>query len=323
LHLDGVPRQNSSLSVNDWLKNKYTASFAGLKKTQEKFHSNWVEIKKMPQSIYFYQYSNATQAEAILKEIDVYPIIQHDNFLITFLKTLPTESLVNQIEIVPKSFMSIETDKCFNYYPDSSFPTFHDLRRFVVRLLKSSFQIYLRHLGLASYGLSSKNSCFYYVNNARPDNRVHFEFEGKKIRKDLIGNYHESYWHYAISFRPIYHPFFCFAIKGHIVFTDDGYKPWKDKDKQHSARRDKGKRFFNKEWRSMLFAFLTSLSTDNLTISLPGNENENIDVCKEPLIFFSEIGYEDPKEKGREVPIDYYEDEVESDENLESEYGKE
>ncbi len=322
LDLDGVPRQQSPLSVNDWLKNKYTTSFAGLKKTEEKYHSNWIEISSIPKLIYFHRYANDTQAETIFKEVDSFPIIRHDNYLITFLDALPKQAFGKDFEIIPKSVVPIETHKCFEYYPEKDFPHFHDLRRFVVRLLKQSFFLYLRNLGLGEYGLSSKNSCFFYLKDFRPDNRVFFDFEGKKTRKDLVGDYFEDFWHYAISVRPMYHPFFSFSIKGHIVFTTDGVKPWKDKDKQHSARRNKGKRFFNKEWRSMMLAFLHSLAENSVTISLPGNETESIHVNKEPIVFFSEIGYNDPIEKGREVPIDYYEDEEEISDNLESEYGK-
>lgn len=322
LYFDGVPRQHSALSVNDWLKNKYTTSFAGLKKVEEKYHSNWIEIDSIPPLIFFHKYANATQAETILKEIDTYPIIQHDNYLITFLEALPKESFGNDFEIIPKSIVQIKTSKCFEFYPEKDFPDFHDLRRFVVRLLKQAFYLYLKNLGLGEYGLSSKNSCFFYAKDFRPDNRVFFEFEGKKTRKDLVGEFFESFWHYAISIRPLYHPFFCFAIKGHLVFTDDGIKTWTDKDKQHSARRNKGKRFFNKEWRSMMLAFLHSLSGDGSKIVLPGNENVSIEVNKEPIVFYSEIGYTDPVEKGREVPIDYYEDEEEIKDNLESEYGR-
>lgn len=322
LYLDDVPRQISSLSVNDWLKNKYTTSFAGLKKVEEKYHSNWVEINSIPPVVYFYKYANDTQAKTIHKEIDSYPIIQHDSYLITFLEAVPKESFGHDFEIVPKSIIPIETKKCFEFYAEKDFPDFHDLRRFVVRLLKQSFFLYLKGLGLSEYGLSSKNSCFFYVKDFRQDNRVFFDFEGKKTRKDLVGEFFEAFWHYAISFRPLYHPFFCFAIKGHLVFTDDGIKAWNDKDKQHSARRNKGKRFFNKEWRSMMLAFLHSLSGDGSEIILPGNEKISIVVNKEPIIFFSEIGYSDPVEKGREVPIDYYEDDEEIKGNLESEYGE-
>src|SRR5690606_18351768 len=102
LYLDKVPKASSPLSMNDWLKNRYTSHVAGLKKKKEKYHSNWVEILSLPQVIYFYRYANDTQANAICEEVDSYPIIQHDNYLITFLDSLPTETLKHGLTIESK-----------------------------------------------------------------------------------------------------------------------------------------------------------------------------------------------------------------------------
>lgn len=323
LHLDQVPRKTSPLSLNDWLKNKFTTESAGLKRKEEKYHSNWIEIVKTPQTIQFFRYANDTQAKAIHEEIDTFPVIQHDSYLISFLKTLPTESIKHKITLEPKEVFSLDTAKCHNYFDDVTFPNFYDLRNFMVRLLKESFSLYLSRNGLIRYSLSSNNNCFYYPQGFRPENRIHFQFNGKNTRKDLVGDYYDSFWHYAISFRPLYQPYFCFAIKGHLVFSEDGFQTWDDKNKQHSARRDKGKRFFNKEWRSMLLAFLHSLNAGDATIHLPGNETDGIDIMKEPMVFYGEIGYSDPKDKAREVPIDFFEKEDEEEGpsgNFESQY---
>lgn len=321
LHIDKVPRQDSSLSLNNWLKNKFAVS-SGLVKKREKFHSNWVRITSIPDSIHFFKYSNAKQAEAILFEVDSFPVIKHDDYLITFLDKLPTESIKHGLTIEPKTHFVVNSQKCHEYFEKNDFPNYHDLRRFLVRLLKSSFSHYLRNLGLLEYQLSGKNSCYYYRNNFRPDNRIFYDFEGKKTRKDLVGIYYEtSFWHYAVSFRPLFHPYFCFSIKGHLVFSGDGIKTWEDKNEQHSARRNKGKRFYNAEWRSMLLAFLQSLNEEDPVIKLPGNFSKNIEIEKCPIKFYSSVGYVDPKEKGREVPIDFYDDENEGgDDNLETEY---
>jgi hypothetical protein len=321
LHLDSIPKQNSSLSLNNWLKNKFTDSSAGLIKKREKFHSNWIKIVGIPESIHFFKYSNEKQAEAILKEVDTFPVIRHDDYLITFLEELPTQSLKYDLTIEPKTHFSVSTRKCHEYFSDNTFPNFHDLRRFLVRLLKSSFSIYLNHFGLLGYELSGKNSAYYYPKDFRPENRVFFEFEGKRTRKDLVGIYYEtSFWHYAVSFRPLFHPFFCFSIKSHIVFSNDGIKTWEDKDEQHSARRNKGKRFYNAEWRAMLLAFLHSLNETESIIKLPGNPSVSVEIEKCPIEFYSKIGYTDP-EKGREVPIDFYDDEEgDKDDNFETEY---
>ncbi|MEQ8360111.1 MAG: toll/interleukin-1 receptor domain-containing protein [Cytophagales bacterium] len=321
LYLDEVPKNKSSLTVNNWLKNRYTDFDAGLRKKKETYHSNWIEIDSIPEKMCFFRYSNSKQAEAIKKEIDSFPVIRHDNYLITFLDSLPTELFQQDLIIESKEVYSFSTKKCFQYFETEDFPGYHDARRFLVRLLKESFILYLVNLGLSSYGLSSKNQAFFYRKDQLPNDRVNYEYLGKKKRKDLVGKYFEDIWHYAVSFRPLFSPFFCFSIKGHLVFSNDGDNPWRDKSKQHAARRKKGKNFFNKEWRDMLIAFLTSLGEHEI-LSLPGSIDENIRVKKIPIEMNSDVGYDDPKEKGREVPIDFYdeEDEVESESYFENEY---
>lgn len=323
LHLDGVSKVSSALSVNDWLKNKYTTRGAGLRKKREKHHSNWIEIKAVPEKIYFYKYANESQAKAICDEIDTFPVIHHSDYLITFLNSVPTESFKNQLIIKPKRSFAVSTTKCFEYYKENNFPGFHDLRRFLIMLLKNSFELFLRDRGLLIYQLSGNSSCYFYGKGTLPDDRVNFYFEEKKTRKDLVGQYHDSFWHYGISLKPLLQPFFCIAVKGRLVFSSDGMSAWPDKDKQHSARRAKGRRFFNKEWRAMLIAFLHSLITNDSDIRFPATPSDAIVAASEPIVFYGDVGYDDPREKAREVPLDFFDDEQESDDNFETEYEQE
>ena len=91
LHLDNVPKDKSRLSINNWLKNRFTSSNAGLIERKEKHHTNWLEIVGLPEKLWIYSYSNSSQAEAIQNEVDEFPIIRHDNHLLTFIPSLPTE----------------------------------------------------------------------------------------------------------------------------------------------------------------------------------------------------------------------------------------
>ena len=64
---------------------------------------------------------------------------------------------------------------------------------------------------------------------------------------------------------------------------------------QHSARRTKGKSWWNKDWRNRLFAFVTFLSkdTDCMTFSL-GNEKKFL-ISATSIQFQSPISYKLPK----------------------------
>jgi hypothetical protein len=147
-------------------------------------------------------------------------------------------------------------------------------------------------------------------------------YEGKKIRKDLVGDFFESCWHFGVSINPQLYPILSYSFKSHLIFSEDGQKTWTDKGKMHKARRTKGKSFFNKEWRSLLLAFLSSTSdSDSSKIKIPLNEQITLNLLPTTLEFQSPIGYEEPTDKGRLVPLDYSEEDEEQDlNNLESNY---
>ena len=60
-----------------------------------------------------------------------------------------------------------------------------------------------------------------------------------------------------------FHPFIGASIKSHLIFTQDGVNIIDNDSTQHSYRRNKGKTFFNEQWRDMLIALLFSLQDNN------------------------------------------------------------
>ncbi len=306
---DNVPKQrNTPLSINDWLKNKHT-TLSGVVKKKEKFYSNWLSIPSLPPKLFFYKYSNDTQAQAILDEINDYPIVRHDVYLITFLSDLPIFSLKHQIEIKYTARFDVNANSAFHRFESNDFPNYDDLRRLLVRLLKNSFSKYLLKRDLNVYEMSQKTLCYYYKKDQLELNKVHFTYEGKKAWKLLIGEFHESFWHYGISFHPLLYPELCFSLRAHLVFSDDGLTIWNDKKKVHKARRSKGKNWFNPDWRHLLLAFIKSLSDDGSVIKLPLSEKNILQIPATTIQFYSDLGYEEPITNARIVPLDYYDDE--------------
>jgi TIR domain len=316
LDRDKVPRQKGSpLSIDDWLKNRHSTS-RGVYRKPEKYYSNWLPICDIPKQSYIYKYSNDTQAEAILEEIDDYPIVRHDNYLITFLDDLPIFSTSNQFDIRYLERIVITRDSVFEKDNSKDFPIYDDRRRFLVRLLNNALEKFLTKRGLGIYEMSQKRKCFHYKLDQLENNKVSFEYEVKSTWKLLVGSYFESKWHYGISFHTLLYPHLCYSLKAHIVFSDDGRTIWESKKKLHQARRSKGKNFFNEEWRMLMLAFLHSLVEEGKDIDVPLTEQTILRLPTSTLLFESGWGYDEPKEHGRIVPLDYYEDsEEESDED--------
>ena len=319
LSKDNVPKvktKDLKLSLNHWYRNRFS-TFHGIEKKQEKFFSNWVEITDLPQKLHFFEYKNDTQAKKILELESKIPIIRHDDYLITFQNKLEELHDHFGLNVKPINHIEIPTKSIFEKYDSDEFPQYQDARRFIVRLLKEAFHKALGNQGLPSYELSGKTKGFYYIDGFRDKNKVFFPYEEKTKWRQLIGRQRESYWHYAISVHPLLFPFSCYSLKAHIFFSDDGQNIWESKSKLHTARRSKGKRMFNKEWRDLMLAFLFSLTSEDGKIHLPLTIDAELVLSPLTMDFYCNYGYTDPVDNARIVPIDDYE---ELDDELLDEY---
>lgn len=143
---------------------------------------------------------------------------------------------------------------------------------------------------------------------------VNYNYRNKTRHKKLVGKYFDSFWHLGISISIKMFPVVAYEIKSHILFTDNGSDIWDDKEKLHKARRNKGKNIFNAGWRDLLFTFLASMEPLDEFIKIPINVKDTITLSKSPISLSSSVGYNEPKKKGRLVPIDvFYDDEELSD----------
>ncbi|MBY8963545.1 TIR domain-containing protein [Flavobacterium sp. D11R37] len=312
LEYDDVPRQKSnSLSVKDWFDNVYT-NWSGIDTGEsDVFFSNWIKIPITPSKIFFYKFQNEVQAKAVLKNNIIYPAFRHGNVLVTFQKKLNYYLEDNQFDVYPSQIVSKDTEDIYNRYDSDEFPTFSDFRRLFVRLMRECFERYLSDKDLQFFDLSTSR-CYFHEHN--PEKKIKGEFivNDKQKKIGVTGKYYESFWHYAISFKPILFPELCYSLKNHIIFTDDGKSPWSDSKKMHKARRDKGKNMRNKEWRDQQLAFLASLSdNDKGELVILASEDENIVVSTTPILFKADFSYIEPNDKGRVASLDHYIEEEE------------
>ncbi len=145
--------------------------------------------------------------------------------------------------------------------------------------------------------MSNKKSVYYLpkYNNLK---RIQFNYpySNKKKAKSIVGKFENyGFWHYGLSFQPILFPFVGFSLKSHVIFTSDGFKIIDDPKKQHSYRRKKCKRFFNEEWRDLFLAYIQALKNDD-GIKIPVASNDlSVEMKEWPEMFWSEVGYVDPK----------------------------
>ena len=317
LEADGVQKnKNTPQSIQSWFENTYT-THSGIDKTiKEVFFTNWLSLSHLPSILYLFKFQNEEQAKTLENYNVNYPVIRHGNFLISFNSKLTTFAVNENFEIPYIHKDTLNISQLMENYQHHGFPSYTDFRNFVIRLLRKMFNTFLLNRGLSTYEYSGNSVCYYWsrINNTSLKNR--FNLNGKSKHIGVHGKHLSYYWHYGISFLPSLSPEIAFSLKSHIVFTEDGQKVVASKEKQHSLRRGKGKRMFNKEWRDQLLAFCASL-TDNENLEsfiLVPNEFERITVNMYPITVNANFGYIEPNDESRIIPLDdRFEDEEDNE----------
>jgi len=254
-----------------------------------------------------------------------YPATRIANIIVTFHDTSEFELVVNdntqKINFSNKYAIRVSDILSKEYRGD--YPSARDVDNYLKSLLQRIFHIIMRERGLWWHNMANKKQAYYFTHKSNSKIHFHYSLRNKKInkKKALYGKYQASFWHFALSGKPILSPQIAFGLKSHIVFTTDGFNLWEDKDKMHSARRRKGRLLFNKEWRDLLFAFLHALCREKPSIKTRLSPSFVLSLPPWTNIYKSNFGYYEPKEKDRhnilEGEYGYYERDDEPEETEE------
>jgi hypothetical protein len=134
-----------------------------------------------------------------------------------------------------------------------------EAHKFVVSLLRQSWNLKMRSRGLQSFETSSGQLAWYLPKDFNESTRVEFfDAGGKRRRKQLVGwsERHKVYWHFAVEARPVLGGTPHFLLKQHVIFTPNGFTPVESKERMHLLRRRFCKSWWNDRWRDLLIAYL-------------------------------------------------------------------
>lgn len=324
LEKDRVKRfnENTNPGFAHWYENKYITK-TGIVAKKELYFSSWWPIFKLPESFFIYQFDTESQAEALYKKENSYPVGRIANVLSSFdpnfAFTLDQEPQL--LPLNPKNTYQILIADIFSGFEGAEFPTHQDATNHLRRLLGRTFHLIMKNRGMYWYQMANRRLTYFYTPGNLKSRKVSFEYSlGKGKRKKtkvLIGTYLSmGNWHFAVSVKPIFSPSSAFNLKSHIVFTSNGFDVWEDQAKMHTHRRRKGRRFFNEEWRDMLFAFLHGLKRDE-KIELALNGEFTLSMEPWTKVYQSDFGYYEPKDKDRQNILDDYQEDEEEEDRIE------
>jgi len=322
---DKAPKTNEPGSgVSKRILSLYENDLKILTQKKERYYSSWWRIPALPEKIYVFKYRDENSAKMVIEEGSDYPVILHGNCLASFDQKIKTVCAnYGNVEINFEGLKEVLITDILNGYDSSEFPTLMDSENLLKRLLKKAFKNLMYDKGLSKHDLSN-SQCFYrnavFKQKKLIKIRNEITYHNRKKSKLLCGKYRDDFWHFAVSAQVRLHPIQCFSLKTHIIFSDDGFNIWKSDSRLHSARRTKGKTWFNEEWRDQLMAFIKSLAGRRDYV--PINLNSSLTV-RMPLLteqYFSDFGYIEPETKKRlDVLNEAIEEHDESDSQVNNE----
>jgi hypothetical protein len=323
LEKDDVPTVTdiNESSFSEWYENEYISNCSIIDKS-ELFYTSWWQIAKMPQQFYLYQFHNEKQAKEIFKLNENTPASRQANIISAFEENLnyTVTKEDETFEVLPEATYNFTLSDVLNGFDSDKFPQHRDVENYFKRLISNVIFQLFKKKGLWRTELSNKKLAFYLplYKDLKPV-KFHYPFSSTQKapkRKSICGKFEEiGNWHFAVSPQTILCPLVGFSLKSHLVFTEDGFKIISDTKKAHSYRRRKGKRFFNEEWRDMLLALLQGMKDEDGEIKIQVSKNNEFLQMKEwTEMFWSEVGYNDPKSTMDIDKIENYVEEIDEEE---------
>lgn len=328
LERESAPRTNREgvNSVAEWYRRSIDARRTVVLR-DETCHSNWFQLK-YPDQLFLHHYTGPPTALAALASSLKIPHRVIASYLIsfagageliaemgqdaTFSRTLHVEPLHFSENGLPEA--GIESQEAFNTVSD---------------ITRQAWKNTMDAKALGAFEMASGMDARFFAKDQLEKNRAYFQRGNKRPWRQMVGSKSkktpdggklpDGFWHYAVSASPQLAPFPRLVLRHHVIFTDDGTKPWDKPDRMHKARRSVCKQWWNKEWRDRLFAFMSQIADGKREIPLRVAEELSINVFAAPMNFTSPWTYYEDNDEGLdeskeielvEEPVDEEEDDT-------------
>lgn len=310
-------------SVTDW----HTRSISQKRQvmiSDERCFANWFQLQ-LPNLIQFHPIQSPP--EASVHEINAFdsPKRIFGNYMVTFASLSEVKEHVDS-GLRFGTTVEVSTSHFIRAGEDSLHISRHEAFNIVSDLVGQAWDKHMKTAGLGRHELASGFGAYFFKDGHLHNNKAHFiaiggrqayrQLVGQKSKKTLEGSrVRDGFWHYAISASAQLLPFPRFVFRHHVIFTDDGQKPWQSAERMHKARRSVCKNWWNREWRDRLLAFCSQMSDHSGMLRLPVSRDLFIAVTMKPMDFVSPWTY--LEDGGGEIdesrPVELIEEELDDD----------
>ncbi|MCL4529058.1 MAG: toll/interleukin-1 receptor domain-containing protein [Chloroflexi bacterium] len=304
LQKDGTPTSPSFTPdvVATWWRNHFGAD-DGLNDGKEEHISNWFAIEKLPEKLFFHALSRSGIGLIEVPSNLPYPAFQHNRYLVTFAAVKDFEGHLGTSIFVEETFEFFVQDLLDGKVPEKFVPK-EKRRDFVVRLLKQGFWKFAETSKLKRFALAQHTLCWWFPKDLVKGDKITFtgvdgastwrSIVGYRTRRRQDGSKYKQYWHFGIQARPMFYPFLAYALKYHVLFSDDGVQHWRSKKRMHRARRRQCRDWWNPEWRDRTLATIHWLANGAADLKIELGSDVYLTVKCQPIPFASDVTFSDP-----------------------------
>lgn len=335
LEEDGVPKapQFGPETVTKWWRTRFSSSM-GVRSQPEQLVSNWFPILS-PVRLHFHTVRYRPSPAVGVGPIELptalpWHCVSKDPYLVSFAPASALDGHLGPCVSIQRSEV-LELDEAAaparrKYWTED------EERAGLVELLSAAWDQMVRTKGLSTYAFSNRGRAFYFVDGTSSENRVTFRAldDGSARYRQVVGfktvqkatpgqGPRLRYWHFALEARPILSPSLGFAIKPHLLFSDDGRVLWSSKERMHKAGRSQRRNWWNDDWRDRIIGSMAWLAEGDEKISLPTSAGDAIPVSRLPLQFECPLSFDEDDLEGpplEEDFVDTEDDEADDSEEL-------
>ncbi len=314
-----VPRNPAGASViEQYWRGVHLRHAAAIEKAPETLLSNWLQIKKLPDELLFYDFKAGIalgKAQAAVRAAPL-PLAPFKRGFIGFAPLhdmqeafgpeLPL-SIVDRfdtIEAFEKGWYSQKIDRW-------------EVEKHVSNLIRQALNRFMAGRGLSGYEMAGDALAWWAPVSRIPTEKIPYAWSvDLKGRRQVTGRSEKRgfYWHYGLTVKPRFFPMPHVKLLSRLIFTEDGEEPFDNVKKMHRLRRSFARGWFNSKWRDMMLAFLHWLSEGEERLLLPVGSQLSIELALPPVSATAPVSIVG-RESGEGDDLDEEPDEPEGDDS--------
>lgn len=260
----------------------------------ERLTSNWLRVVEMPDAIFYYEATGASDPDRLKRALGQYPYpttVQGRGFL-----TFATQAEIDEAFAEIGRFRVKHRIAMLDFVEDG-IPKLglerQPARNLLNVMMKDAWFRFCKDRGLIDYSYS--NSVGFHASPALAPKgvRIPWGTQGERRSSMLRNVARKHIWQYGVTALPSIWPFWHFKLKARVLFAaDNGTQEGlaiDDPKKMHRLRRSICKGWRNKQWHGRMLAFLELISGDSAYIRLRLSPDSDCVLDAAPVLFSSPI----------------------------------